>query len=56
MIMNSRPLLYLSSDSIQALITPLHLLTGHRMMSLPDDLYNNELDEDNSTKVADITK
>ena len=56
MIMNSRLLLYLSSYSTQALITSSHLLTGHRVMSLPDGPYNNELGEDNSTKVADITK
>jgi hypothetical protein len=56
MIVNSRPLSYLSTDSVQEPITPSHLLTGHRVMSLPDGPYNNELGEDISVKVADITK
>ena len=42
MIVNSRPLSYLSTDSGQESITPSHLLTGHRVMSLPDGPYNNE--------------
>lgn len=54
MSVNSRPLSYLSTDSGQESITLLHLLTGH--MSLPDGPYSNELDEDISVKVADITK
>ena len=47
MIVNSRPLSYLSTESIQEPITPSHLLTGRRVMSLPDGPYNNELHEDN---------
>ena len=56
MIVNSRPLSYLSTDSIREPITPSHLLTGRRMMSLPDGPYNNELSEDIGTNVTDITK
>ena len=56
MIVNSRPLSYLSTDNIQESITPSHLLTGHRVMSLPDGPYNKELADDISVKVADIIK
>ena len=43
-------------DSVQEPITPSHLLTGRRVMSLPDGPYNNELIEDINTRIADITK
>ena len=38
MIVNSRPLLYLSSDDLEEPLTPSHLLIGHRVLSLPDTL------------------
>lgn len=56
MIVNSQSLSYLSMDSVQEPITPSHLLTGRRVMSLPDGPYNNELIEDINTRIADITK
>ena len=56
MIVNPQPLSYLSTECVQEPITPSHLLTGRRVMSLPDGPYNNELDEDISTRIADITK
>ena len=56
MIVNSRPLSYLSTDSVQEPIMPSHLLTGCRVMSLLGGPYNNELDEDISTRITDITK
>ena len=35
-IVNSRPLSYLSSEDVEEPLTPSHLLTGHRVLSLPD--------------------
>jgi len=35
-IINSRPLSYFSSEDLEELLTPSHLLTGHRTLSLPD--------------------
>ena len=42
MIVNSRPLSYVSTDGIQEPIIPSHLMTGRRLMSLPDGPYNIE--------------
>ena len=36
MILNSRPLSYVSTENIEEPLTPLHLLVGHRLLSLPD--------------------
>ena len=44
-IINSRPLSYVSSDDLEKLLTPSPLLTGRRVLSLPDQLsYNSEPD------------
>jgi len=37
-IVNSHPLTYVSSDDLGEPLTPLHLLVGRRLLSLPDDL------------------
>ena len=37
-IINSRPLSYLNSDDTEEPLTPSHLLVGHRLLSLPDNL------------------
>ena len=36
MILNSRPLSYVSTEDIEEPLTPSHLLTGRRILSLPD--------------------
>ena len=36
MIINSRPLSYVSTEDIEEPLTPSHLLVGHRVLSLPD--------------------
>ena len=36
MIVNSRPLSYLSAEDIEELLTPYHLLIGRRVLNLPD--------------------
>ena len=38
MILNSRPLTYISPDDLDEPITPSHLMTGRRLLSLPDHL------------------
>ena len=37
-VLNSRPLSYVSMDDIDEPLTPSHLLTGYRILSLPDHL------------------
>ena len=41
-ILNSRPLTYVSSEDIEEPLTPSHLLTGRRILSLPDYQENPE--------------
>lgn len=38
-VLNSRPLSYVSMDNLEEPLTPSHLLTGRRILSLPDHLY-----------------
>ena len=37
-VINSRPLSYISSEDLEEPLTPSHLLTGRRILSLPDRL------------------
>ena len=39
MIINSRPLSYVSTEDLQETLTPSHLLIGHRLFSLPMDQF-----------------
>ena len=41
---------------MQEPLTPSHLLTGRRVMSLPDGPYNSEFDDDVSVRVTDLTR
>ena len=43
MILNSRPILYVSTEDIEE---PSHLLVGHRILSLPDSHYYEDQDDD----------
>ena len=47
-IINSRPLSYVSADDLEEQLTPSHLVTGRRILSLPENLcYREEIyDED----------
>ena len=58
MVINSRPLSYVSSDDLEEPLTPSHLLVGRRLLNLPDDLlYSEQLDdEDYSLNPEVITK
>ena len=47
MIVNSRPISYMSTDDLEEPLTPSHLLIGRRVLSLPDNLcYREEIDDD----------
>lgn len=37
-VINSRPLSYISGEDIEEPITPSHLIVGHRILNLPDNL------------------
>lgn len=54
MMVNSHPLSYVSTDSIQEPITPSHLMTGRQLMNLPDGPCNIELSKDDSVMSSDI--
>lgn len=45
-ILNSRPLSYVSSEDVEEPLTPTHLLSGRRILSLPDRHQENPEDED----------
>ena len=47
MIVNSRPLSYISADDTEEPLTPSHLLVGRKTLSLPDVTFQHEMDEDN---------
>ena len=37
-VINSRPLTYISGEDTEEPITPSHLIVGHRILNLPDDI------------------
>ena len=46
-IINSRPLSYVSADDLEEQLTPSHLVTGRRILSLPENLcYREEIDDE----------
>ena len=51
-IINSRPLSYLTPDDLDEPLTPSHLLTGRRVLSLPDNLSYQEETEDSDFQVS----
>ena len=44
-VLNSRPISYVSTDDIEEPLTPSHLLTGRRILSLPDHLCRSSEDD-----------
>lgn len=50
-IFNSRPLSYMSSEDLEEPLTPSHMLTGHRILSLPDGTATTGSDGDNDFEV-----
>ena len=51
-IINSRPLSYVSSNDLEEPLTPAHLLTGRRILSLPDTAVSTGSDDDNNFEVS----
>jgi len=45
MIINSRPLSYVSSEDVEQPLTPSHLITGRRILSLPDSSFQHGVDD-----------
>ena len=47
LVLNSRPLSYISAKDLEEPLTPSHLLMGRQVLSFPDNLgYSQEPDED----------
>lgn len=53
-VLNSRPLSYISTEDLDEPLTPSHLITGHRILSLPDPTISDDPDYDPSPE--DLTK
>ena len=53
-VLNSRPLTYLYSDSIEETLTPSHLVTGRRILNLPDESIDD--DEDFNVSASNVRK
>ena len=57
MILNSRPLSYISSEDVEEPLTPSHLLTGRRLLSLPEPNHNvDDPDFDIDLDKDDLTR
>ena len=53
MLVNLRPLSFISTENTEVPITPSHLIVGIRLMSLPDGPYNEDLEDDCGTLYID---
>ena len=57
MILNSRPISYVSTEDLQEPLTPSHLLTGRRLLSMPEqDIGNDILDPEFSLNDKDLSR
>ena len=56
MIVNSRPLSYLSTEDIEEPLTPSHHITGRRLMSLQDGPCNRDIDDTIEVNQNTLTK
>ena len=57
MIINSRPLSYVTPDDLEEPLTPSHFLTGKRTMSIPDGLSTNQdWDEDIQITIPELSR
>ena len=50
-VVNSRPLSYIAMDDLDEPLTPSHLLSGHRIMSLPDHLCCDSAEDNDLTNI-----
>ena len=55
-VINSRPLTYLSPEDLDEPLTPSHFLCGRRILSLPDGLSQEELDEEFTVTPSDFSR
>ena len=55
MIVNSRPLSYLSSDNVEEPLTPSHLLIGCRVLTLPEPTSDEDSNFDADLSRTDLT-
>lgn len=56
MVVNSRPLSYVSTEDAEEPITPSLLMSGRRVMSLPDGPYNRDIDDEVMVTHTDLTR
>ena len=56
MILNSRPLSYISSEDTEEPLTPSHLLLGRRVMNLPDVSVADDYDPESLTTQGELTR
>ena len=57
MILNSRPLSYVSSEDIEEPLTPSHLLVGYRVLSLPNPMTSADIGNlDDTATRRDLTR
>ena len=52
-VLNSRPLTYMSSDDLEEPLRPSHLMTGRRLLSIPDEIV---VAEEDTTEVSLLTR
>ena len=52
MVINSRPLTYVSPDDLQEPLTPAHFLTGKRILNLPDSICCGEDPDDEDVNLT----
>ena len=52
MILNSRPISYVSTEDQEEPLTPSHLMVGRRLLNLPDNLCYNYIDQDYSPHIT----
>ena len=52
-VLNSRPLTYMSSDDLEEPLTPSHLMTGRRLLSIPDEIV---VAEEETSEVSLLTR
>ena len=55
-ILNSRPLSYVSSEDLEEPLTPSHLLTGYRILNLPDPSTYDDSDFEEEVTREDLTR
>ena len=55
-VLNSRPLSYIAPDDLEEPLTPSHLVTGHRILSLPDPAADDESDPSYEPTPGQLTR